>query len=47
MTTEVSDTRRGSAGSLAIGRESVPADEPGYQRTERGSKELNISTELE
>jgi hypothetical protein len=43
MTIEVLDIGRGFAGILAIGRESVPADEPGYQRTERGSKELNIS----
>jgi hypothetical protein len=46
-TTEVSDAGRGSAGSLAIGRESVPADGPDYRRTEGGSEELNISAEPE
>jgi hypothetical protein len=35
---EVSDISRGSAGSLAIGRELVLADIPGYQRIERGYK---------
>jgi hypothetical protein len=38
MTIEVLDIGRGSTGSLAIGRESVPADEPGYQRTKGGPK---------
>jgi hypothetical protein len=47
MTKEVLDTSRGFAGSLAIGRELVPADGPDYRRTERGSEELNISVELE
>jgi hypothetical protein len=47
MTTKFSDTSRGFAGSLAIGRESIPADGPGYRRTEGGSKELNILVELE
>jgi hypothetical protein len=46
-TTKFSDVGRGSAGSLAIGRESIPTDGPGYRRTERGSKELNISAEPE
>ena len=30
-----------------IGRELVPADGPGYQITEGGSEELNISVEPE
>jgi hypothetical protein len=47
MTTKVSDTSRGSAGSLAIGRELVPIDGPDYRRNERGSEEINISAELE
>ena len=42
-TIEVSGVGRDSAGNLAIGRESVPVDGPGYRRTKRGSKELNIS----
>ena len=46
-TTKFSDAGRGSVGNLAIGRESVPADGPGYRRTERGSEELNISAEPE
>jgi hypothetical protein len=46
-TTEVSDASRGSIGSLTIGREPVPADEPSYQRAEGGFEELNISAEPE
>jgi hypothetical protein len=42
MTKKVSDVGRGSAGNLAIGRESVPIDRPNYQRTERGSEEITI-----
>jgi hypothetical protein len=47
MTTEVSDVGRGSVGSLATGRESVPADGPNYRRTEGGFEESNISAEPE
>jgi hypothetical protein len=47
MKTKVSDVGRGSAGNLAIGRESVPVDGPNYQRTEGGLEELNISAEPE
>jgi hypothetical protein len=47
MTTRVLDGSRGSIGSLAIGRESVPADGPDYRRTEGGSEELNISAKPE
>jgi hypothetical protein len=47
MTTKFSDIGRGSVGILAIGRESIPIDRPNYQRTEGGSKELNISAEPE
>jgi len=47
MTTEVPDIGRGSAGSLAIGRESVPTNGPDYRRIEGGPKELNILVELE
>jgi hypothetical protein len=47
MKKKVSDVGRGSASSLAIGRESVPADIPDYRRTEEGSEELNISVEPE
>jgi hypothetical protein len=47
MTTEVSDTSRGSAGSLATGREPVPADGPNYRRIEGGFEESNISAEPE
>jgi hypothetical protein len=41
-TTEVSDADRGSIGSLSIGRELVPADGPGYRRTEGRFEEINI-----
>jgi hypothetical protein len=47
MTTKVSYTSRGFTGSLAIRRESVSPYGPNYQRTERGSEELNISAKLE
>jgi hypothetical protein len=47
MTTKVSDVGGGSVGSLAIGRESVPADGPDYRRIEGGYEEPNISTEPE
>jgi hypothetical protein len=47
MTTKVSYTSRGFTGSLAIRRESVSPYRPNYQRTERGSEELNISAKLE
>ena len=42
-TKEFSDAGRGSVGSLAIGRESIPVDGLDDQRTERGYEELNIS----
>ena len=41
-TTEVSDTGRGSAGSLATGREPIPAYIPIYRRIEGGFEESNI-----
>jgi hypothetical protein len=44
---EVSDAGKGPTSSLAIGRESVPADGPGYRRTKGESEELNILVELE
>jgi hypothetical protein len=46
-TTKVSDTSRGFIDSLAIRRESVSPYEPDYQRTKRGSEELNISAKPE
>jgi hypothetical protein len=36
MTIKVSDAGRGSLGSLAAGRESLPTDEPNYRRIEGG-----------
>jgi hypothetical protein len=47
MTIKVLDACRGSVGSLAIGRESVLVDGPGYRRTKGGPKELKVSAEAE
>jgi hypothetical protein len=47
VTTEVPDAGRGSAGSLATGREPVSADRPSYRRVEGGFEEFNISAEPE
>jgi hypothetical protein len=42
MTTEVSDAGRGSAGSLAIGRESVPIDGPAIEELKEDLKNLTF-----
>jgi hypothetical protein len=45
--TKVSDSRRGSEGSLATGREPIPIDGPNYRITKGGFEEFNILVEQE